>query len=109
MLLTVHKGISLSKTPGLILPPHSVKCSHEAPVAELADALDLGSSALGRGSSSLPGRTTQPPITGGLFFCYVKSDHLTECQRSSKAHHPLPTLACVWAVNRLRGHLISGG
>ena len=29
-----------------------------APVAELADALDLGSSVLGRGSSSLPGRTT---------------------------------------------------
>ena len=96
MLLTVHKGISLSKTPGLILPPHSVKCSHEAPVAELADALDLGSSALGRGSSSLPGRTTQTPKSLGAFLmpCLVppaKFDNLTEFQRSSKAHHPLPT------------------
>lgn len=83
-------------------------------MAELADALDLGSSALGRGSSSLPGRTTQTPNSLGAFLmpCLVppaKFDNLTEFQRSSKAHHPLLTLDCIWVVNRLRGHLISGG
>ena len=35
-------------------------------MAELADALDLGSSALGRGSSSLPRRTTIPLLKHAL-------------------------------------------
>ncbi len=39
-----------------------VRYCYRADVAKLADALDLGSSAERRGSSSLPVRTT-PPIT----------------------------------------------
>ena len=49
-----------------IAADHCVVFTNEAPVAELADALDLGSSALWRESSSLSGRTDRVGVAGVL-------------------------------------------
>lgn len=48
-----------------IAADHCVVSINDAPVAELADALDLGSSALWRESSSLSGRTEFYGGSGG--------------------------------------------
>ena len=48
-----------------IAADHCVVSINDAPVAELADALDLGSSALWRESSSLSGRTNLYGGSGG--------------------------------------------